>query len=242
MEKNEKTAMILAAGRGERLRPLTDSTPKPLVVAGGKPLILWQMERLALAGFRHLVINIAYLGAQIVDFVKKSPDVLRLNFKSILFSVEKEALETAGGIKTALPLIQKTAGDLPFLITNADIYAEFDYLKFYETYKNLKNNQAAILLVNNPQHNKNGDFSLCNNKICLVLKDNTLTYSGTGIFTADFFKDIKENEIYKLKPLLDSAILENRLFGEKTTHYWLDVGNIVRLNELKKYLIKKGLC
>ena len=242
MEKIGKTAMILAAGRGERMRPITDSIPKPLVSAGGKPLILWQMERLASAGFRHLVINVAYLGAQIVDFVKNSPEVSRLNFKSILFSVEEKGLETAGGIKTALPLIQKSAGDSPFLITNADIYTEFDYLKFYEKYKHLKNNQAAILMVENPPHNTKGDFSLLNNQIGFVLKDNALTYSGTGMFTADFFKTIKANEVCKLKPLLDSAILENRLFGEKTADFWLDVGNIARLEELKKHLTKNGLC
>lgn len=242
MEKNAKTAMILAAGRGERLRPLTDSVPKPLVKAGGKPLILWQMERLAKAGFRHLVINVAYLAEQIQDFVKTSPDVLNLDFKSILFSIEKEALETAGGIKTALPLIQKTAGTLPFLVTNADIYTEFDYLNFYNKYKYLKNNQAVILMVDNPSHNKNGDFSILNNEIHFVSDENSFTYSGTGIFTADFFKNIQENEIFKLKPLLEKAILEKRLLGEKTAHFWLDVGNMERLKALKKYLTQNGLC
>ena len=242
MEKNAKTAMILAAGRGERLRPLTDSVPKPLVKAGGKPLILWQMERLAKAGFRHLVINVAYLAEQIQDFVKTSPDVLNLGFKSILFSIEKEALETAGGIKTALSLIQKTAGTLPFLVTNADIYAEFDYLNFYNKYKYLKNNQAVILMVDNPSHNKNGDFSILNNEIHFVSDENSFTYSGTGIFTADFFKNIQKNEIFKLKPLLEKAILEKRLLGEKTAHFWLDVGNMERLKALKKYLTQNGLC
>ena len=235
------TAMILAAGRGERLRPLTDTIPKPLIEAGGKPLILWQMERLAAAGFRHLVINVAYLGEQIQHFVETSNAVQKLNFKSIEISFEKNALETAGGIKTALPLIQKTSGDLPFLVTNADIYAEFDYLKFYEKYKGLKNNHAALLFVQNPPHNLKGDFSLNENRVDFI-SNNSLTYSGTGIFTADFFKEIKENEIMKLKPLLEKAILERRLFGEKSDNFWLDVGNIERLNQLKNHLTKNGLC
>lgn len=234
----EKTAMILAAGKGERLKPLTNTLAKPLVQAGGKALILWQMERLKKAGFNHLVINVAYLPFQIKNFIQNSSEILNLNFKSILFSDENPALETAGGIKKALHLIEKTAKNLPFLVVNADVYTEFNYFHFFEKYKNIKKNEGVIVLNKNPKHHLQGDFSLNKNNFVILKNKQTFTYTGIGIFKKDFFNVVPENKPYPLKPVLENAILNQHLKGEKNTSFWLDVGTLERLKELELYLKK----
>jgi len=148
-------AMILAAGLGERMRPLTDHTPKPLLVAGGKALIVWQIERLRAAGFIDLVINHAHLGQQIEDFLGDGTTF----GVSIQYSREPEPLETAGGIATALNLL----GDAPFLVTNGDVYADFDYARLQPVLANIASTQrdlAHLVLVDNPPHHPDGDFVL----------------------------------------------------------------------------------
>jgi NDP-sugar pyrophosphorylase family protein len=147
--------MILAAGLGERMRPLTDHTPKPLLVAGGKPLIVWQIERLRAAGFRELVINHAHLGQQIEDYLG---DGAELGVR-IAWSREPEPLESAGGIATALPYL----GDAPFLVTNGDVYTEFDYARLARVLAEMAANPehlAHLVLVDNPPHHPDGDFVL----------------------------------------------------------------------------------
>ena len=141
-------AMILAAGRGERMRPLTDRSPKPLLVVGGKPLIVWHLERLAAAGFVDVVINHAHLGEQIEAALGNGSHW----GLSIEYSTEKVALETAGGIANALPLL----GENPFLVVNGDIYTEVDFSQLKTALQ--PNKQAHLVLVNNPPQHPNGDF------------------------------------------------------------------------------------
>ncbi len=230
--------MILAAGRGERLKPLTDTCPKPLIKAQGKPLIVRQIEKLAAAGFQHLVINTAYLGEQIEKTLGNGKLFQPLGIRRILYSKEETALETGGGIVKALPLIQQSAQDQPFLVVNADVYTELDYFSFFEKYKTIPPNFAAILLNENPPHHLKGDFSLNEQGFVLPPQHKTYTYTGIGVFTADFFKNAPPTPSFPLKPLLENAISSQKLLGEKNTAYWLDVGSPARLQELDFYLKK----
>lgn len=214
-------AMILAAGRGERMRPLTDHTPKPLLMAGGKPLIVWHLERLAAAGFRDIVINHAHLGAQIEAALGDgSPWELR-----IAYSPEPPgALETAGGIATALPML---GGD-PFLVVNGDVYCDWDFNQA----RQLASVSAHLVMVANPAHHAGGDFSLDGDRVIYATGEQTLTYAGIGVFSPSFFADVKPGSIMKLRPLLDAAIAAGTLTGERYAGRWVDVGTPQRLAEL----------
>jgi MurNAc alpha-1-phosphate uridylyltransferase len=214
-------AMILAAGRGERMRPLTDHTPKPLLMAGGKPLIVWHLERLAAAGFKEIVINHAHLGAQIEQALG---DGAQWGL-SIQYSAEPPgALETAGGIATALPLL----GNEPFLVVNGDVYSDFDFGRFSPCTAAL----AHLVMVDNPAHNTKGDFSLNGEYVVYANGEQTLTYAGIGVFSPAFFSEVKPGTIMKLRPLLDAAIAAGTLTGERHTGRWVDVGTPQRLAEL----------
>jgi N-acetyl-alpha-D-muramate 1-phosphate uridylyltransferase len=218
-------AMILAAGRGERMRPLTDHTPKPLLVAGGKPLIVWHLERLAAAGLRDIVINHAHLGGQIEQALGDgSTWGLR-----IAYSPEPPgALETAGGIAKALPLL----GDAPFLVVNGDIWCDWDVRRAYD----LADRQAHLVMVANPAHHSGGDFSLDGDKVVFAHGEQTLTYAGIGVFSTGFFADVPAGAVMKLRPLLDAAIAAATLTGERFSGRWVDVGTPQRLAELDKEL------
>ncbi len=218
-------AMILAAGRGERMRPLTDHTPKPLLVAGGKPLIVWHLERLAIAGFREIVINHAHLGAQI-EAVLGNGSQWGL---SIRYSPEPPgALETAGGIATALPLL----GDAPFLVVNGDVYCDVDFGRFFELTVEGWKPAAHLVMVENPAHHAGGDFSLDGERVIYARGEQTLTYAGIGVFSPSFFADVQPGTIMKLRPLLDAAIATGTLTGERFAGRWVDVGTPQRLAEL----------
>ena len=218
-------AMILAAGRGERMRPLTDHTPKPLLVAGGKPLIVWHLERLAIAGFREIVINHAHLGAQI-EAVLGNGSQWGL---SIRYSPEPPgALETAGGIATALPLL----GDAPFLVVNGDVYCDVDFGRFFELTVEGWKPAAHLVMVENPAHHAGGDFSLDGERVIYARGEQTLTYAGIGVFSPSFFADVQPGTIMKLRPLLDAAIAAGTLTGERFAGRWVDVGTPQRLAEL----------
>jgi MurNAc alpha-1-phosphate uridylyltransferase len=218
-------AMILAAGRGERMRPLTDHTPKPLLLACGKPLIVWHLERLAAAGFREVVINHAHLGAQIeATLGDGSSWGLR-----IAYSPEPPgALETAGGIATALPLL----GDQPFLVVNGDIYCDWDFKRAHQ----LADRQAHLVMVENPAHHAGGDFSLDGERVTNVSSGQTLTYAGIGVFSPSFFAGVTPGSVMKLRPLLDAAIAAGTLSGERHAGRWVDVGTPQRLAELDQEL------
>lgn len=214
-------AFILAAGRGERMRPLTDRTPKPLLPAGGKPLIVWHLERLAAAGFREIVINHAHLGEQIEAALG---DGAQWGLH-IRYSAEPPgALETAGGIANALPLL----GDQPFLVVNGDIWCDFDFGRFSGSTAA----DAHLVMVANPAHHAGGDFSLDDRRVIYADGEQTLTYAGIGVFSPSFFADVKRGTVMKLRPLLDAAIAAGTLTGERYTGRWVDVGTPQRLAEL----------
>ncbi len=214
-------AFILAAGRGERMRPLTDHTPKPLLVAGGKPLIVWHLERLAAAGFREIVINHAHLGEQIEAALGDGAQW----GVHIQYSPEPPgALETAGGIATALPLL----GDEPFLVVNGDVYCDVDFGRFF----GLTVATAHLVMVENPAHHAGGDFSLDGQRVIYANAEQTLTYAGVGVFSPAFFADVPPGTVMKLRPLLDAAIAAGTLTGERFEGRWVDVGTPQRLAEL----------
>jgi MurNAc alpha-1-phosphate uridylyltransferase len=220
-------AMILAAGRGERMRPLTDTTPKPLLPAGGKPLIVWHLERLASTGFREVVINHAHLGEQIEAALG---DGNRFGL-SIRYSAEPPgALETAGGIAQALPLL----GTEPFLVVNGDIWCDWDFALARQRASTLRPGQAHLVFVDNPAQHAGGDFCLDGETVKLACANAgpTLTYAGTGIFTPVFFTGVATGAIMKLRPLLDTAIAKGWVSGEHHRGKWVDVGTPERLAEL----------
>lgn len=219
--------MILAAGRGERMRPLTDTTPKALLVAGGKALIEWHIERLAAAGFRELVINHAHLGDQIEKTVGNGS---RFGL-DIQYSPEREALETAGGIANALPLL----GRRPFLVVNADIFCKLDFASLIPRLRAVAdgpgNALAYLVLVDNPDHHPAGDFALAAGEVRLAGAP-LLTFSGIGLYRPELFKDIAAGTAAKLAPLLRQAIRAGKVAGEHYRGLWVDVGTPERLRLL----------
>ncbi len=214
-------AMILAAGRGVRLRPLTDTTPKPLLAAGGKPLIVWHLERLARAGFTETVINHAHLGAMIEA---ELGDGSRFGL-SIRYSPETVALETAGGIAAALPLL----GTEPFLVLNADVYSDFDVSAL--TRLSLGQRLAHLVLVDNPAQHPQGDFAL-ENALVRESGNPMLTFSGIGVYAPSLFGGIPAGAKVPLAPLLRKAMAADRVSGEHYRGRWHDIGTIERLHSL----------
>ena len=218
-------AMILAAGRGERMRPLTDQIPKPLLEVAGKPLIVWHLEKLAKANFEEVIINHAHLGEMIEAYVG---DGSRWNLK-ITYSREGSPLETAGGIKKALPLI----GDQPFLVVNADIYTDFNFATIKN--RNLNDCKGHLVMVKNPKQHPDGDFFLQNNQIELEGKER-LTFSGIAIYQPKIFEDIKIEPVAKLAPILKKLIGAKCISGEAHQGLWFDIGTPERLNEVNLFL------
>lgn len=217
-------AMILAAGRGERMRPLTDHTPKPLLQAGGKSLIVWHLERLAAAGFREVVINHAHLGAQIEAALGDGSQ----HGLSIVYSPEPPgALETAGGIAQALRLL----GEDPFLVINGDIFCDWDVTQARQISTAMKDDLAHLVLVPNPQHHPHGDFALTDGRVS-VDGARKLTFSGTGIYRHSMFDAIAPGTRAKLAPLLIAAMTESRIAGSRHHGRWVDVGTPDRLVSL----------
>ena len=221
-------AMILAAGKGERMRPLTNQIPKPLLDVAGKPLIVWHLEKLAQANFKEVIINHAYLGEMIEAFIG---DGSKWNLK-ITYSREGSPLETAGGIKKALPLI----GDQPFLVVNADIYTDFDYASLKN--RNLNDNKGHLVMVKNPKHHPDGDFVLKNNQIELEGKER-LTFSGIAIYQPEIFEDINIEFVAKLAPILKKLIEAKCISGEIYEGLWFDIGTPERLNEINLFFKEK---
>jgi MurNAc alpha-1-phosphate uridylyltransferase len=225
-------AMILAAGRGERMRPLTDTVPKPLLPAGGKPLIVWHIERLAAAGLRDIVINHAWLGANIE---RELGDGARWGVR-IRYSPEApQALETAGGIRQALPLL----GDEPFLVVNGDIWCDWDPIQAPARARELAG-LAWLLLVDNPAHHPGGDFHLdAQGKVRDA--EPRLTFSGIGIYRPELFGGLPAGEPARLAPLLRAAMERGQVAGVHHTGRWTDVGTPQRLAELDASLQGAGL-
>ena len=216
-------AMILAAGRGERMRPLTDQTPKPLLKVGGKPLIVWHLERLAKAGFKEVVINHAHLGVQIEQALGNG-SAWGL---TIQYSLETTALETAGGIVKALPLL----GDTPFLVVNGDVFTEIDFGALQLVSPSL----AHLVMVDNPLQHPDGDFVLDSGKVA-DQGNHKLTFSGVGVYHPLLFVDIERGQAAKLAPLLKSAMAKGLVTGEYYQGVWHDIGTPERLTFLDKQL------
>lgn len=224
-------AMILAAGRGERMRPLTDTRPKPLLEVGGKPLIVWQIERLVAAGITELVINHAHLGQQIETTLG---DGGRYGAR-ITYSRETEALESAGGVVKALHLL----GPSPFLIVSADIYVESDYRRLVESVAPLQDGTLACLwLVANPEWHSRGDFVLSEGFLRLD-GGPRLTYSNIGIFHPKFFAGIEPGAKYPLLPLFNRAIAAGRVKGAVLGGMWDNIGTPPQLAALDSVLKKR---
>jgi MurNAc alpha-1-phosphate uridylyltransferase len=215
-------AMILAAGRGERMRPLTDCTPKPLLTVGGKAIIVHTVEALVTAGFTELVINIAHLGEQIEIALGDGKPF----GADIVYSNEGEAaLETAGGILNALPLL----GREPFLVVNGDIACDFPFAALKERTVDL----AHLVLVVNPPHHPNGDFGLTDGLVKDGLQP-AYTFSGIGVYRRELFAACRPGKV-KLAPLLREAMHANRVGGELYRGLWTDIGTPQRLLEIDHY-------
>jgi len=216
-------AMILAAGRGERLRPLTDTVPKPLIEVRGRPLIAWHLERLAADGFREVVINVAHLADRIVDALG---DGSRWGVH-IDWSREAQALETAGGLAYARALL----GDQPFLLVNADVFCDYPFAKLREA--RLAGRLAHIVMVPNPPFRPQGDFSL-RDSLVGNHPSPRYTYSGIGVFDPRIVQGIAAGARAPLAPLLRDAAESGQLGGELHAGVWDDVGTPERLEALNR--------
>ncbi len=218
--------MILAAGRGERMRPLTDHTPKPLLTVAGKPLILWHIEKLARAGFKRIVINHAHLGHQIEE-VLGDGDAFGVELR---YSREGDPLETAGGIVTAMPLIETEI----FPVINGDVFCDYDFLRFGDIMGHMQSEStlAHLVLVDNPPHHSQGDFVLDNGRVRDGPSGRRLTFAGIGVYRRDLFTPLKPWHKAPLAPLLKEAMKNDRIAGEYYAGRWKDVGTPERLREL----------
>ncbi len=213
-------ALILAAGLGSRMRPLTNHTPKPLLEIAGKPLIVWHIERLRDAGFTDIVINVAYLGQQIIDHLGDGS----LYGVKLSFSDEQNegALETAGGIVKALPLLSDT-----FLVVNGDVWTDYP---FDNNFTFSSGSLAHLILIDNPEHNLKGDFSLDGT-------EEKYTFSGIGYYSKKMFMGVPYGK-QALAPLLFNAIDMKQLTREYYSGKWYDIGTPERLMELNSLITK----
>jgi MurNAc alpha-1-phosphate uridylyltransferase len=216
-------AMILAAGRGERLRPLTDETPKPLLKVAGKSLIEYHLQNLAGAGFKDIIINTAWLAEKIHKQLGNGEHY----GVSISYSDEGKALETAGGIINALPLL----GNEPFLVVNGDIWCDFNFSSLPELKPEM---QSHLILVNNPEHNPGGDFSL-HNGLIKNTGESMYTFSGIGLYRPEFFAGQPTGPL-PLAPIIRNKCHHDLVSGELFSGRWTDVGSVERLHDLEQQL------
>ncbi|HIP18676.1 MAG TPA: nucleotidyltransferase family protein [Sulfurovum sp.] len=219
-------AMILAAGLGTRMKPLTDHTPKPLLKVGGIPLIVWHIERLAHDGIKDIVINVAHLGYKIIDTLADGSEW----GVNIYYSDEQEegCLESAGGIIKALPLL----GDETFLVVNGDIFTDYEFLEHRKLAEGIL---AHLVLVPNPDHNPDGDFALDGNKI---VDNKQYTFSGIGYYSPKLFDGIAYGKSSTI-PLLRAAMKEGKVTGELFEGEWQDIGTPQRLEDLNAQLFNR---
>ena len=222
-------AMILAAGRGERMRPLTDHSPKPLLRVGGKCLIEYHLEALATAGFNDVVINHAHLGAQIEQLLG---DGGRYGVR-IHYSPEAGALETGGGIFKALPLL----GDAPFVVVNGDVWCDYPFSRLRER----EIQGAHLVLVPNPPQHPAGDFLLRDGRVNGEGDGERFTFSGIGLYHPSLF-DGCEAGAFPLAPLLRRAMARGQVSGELFDGQWFDIGTPERLQQLDEKLRARGVA
>jgi len=219
-------AMILAAGRGERLRPLTDHTPKPLLKAGGKPLILHLIENLVRGGMDEIIVNTAHLGEKIQDSLGDGRDF----GAKIQYSPENEALETGGGIYRALPLL----GHEPFLVINGDIATDFPF----GTLKDHTIELAHLVLVPNPDHHPQGDFGL-DKGLALDKGSPQFTFGGIGVYRPELFSGCTAGR-FPLAPLLRGAMNASKVSAELWPGFWMDIGTVERLEAFDQKLSRES--
>ncbi|MGI9276886.1 MAG: N-acetylmuramate alpha-1-phosphate uridylyltransferase MurU [Endozoicomonas sp.] len=220
-------AMILAAGLGKRLRPLTLNTPKPLLPAAGKPLIVYHLERLAAAGFRDIVINHAWLGEQIVEALGDGKQWS----VNIRYSGEEKPLETGGGIFNALPALTDEEPDEPFAVVNGDVYTDYPF----EQLPRAVSDHAHLVMVDNPSFKATGDFALEQGRV-KPDGDSMLTFSGLSVLSPRLFDGCRPGA-FRLAPLLLQAMNAGMVSGEHYQGFWTDVGTVERLQGLENYLM-----
>lgn len=221
-------AMILAAGLGNRMRPLTLHTPKPLLEVGGKPLIVWHIEKLKAVGVTEIVINTAWLGDKLVAALGDGSQF----GVTILWSHEGEGLETAGGIINALPLL----GDEPFILVNGDVWTTMNFSSLLNV--QLGDQQAHLVLVENPPQHLKGDFILSNGLAYTFEQEQmgeALTYSGIAVIAPKMFSGLEQGK-RPLAPLLKQAMLQKQVSAEKMQAIWVDVGTPERLEQLDQQI------
>lgn len=224
-------AMILAAGRGSRMRPLTDNTPKPLLKVGGKYLIEWHLLRLQQAGFADVVINQGWLGEQLPAALGYGEKYgLKIHYSDERSAAYPDALETGGGIVKALPLL----GQAPFLVVNGDVWTDVDFADLALPTGRL----AHLVLVDNPPQHPRGDFALAENGLLQAGGQPALTFSGIGIYHPDLFANCEPGR-FPLAPLLRAAMLEQQVSGQLHAGSWYDVGTPQRLAALDAQLHKR---
>jgi MurNAc alpha-1-phosphate uridylyltransferase len=225
-------AMILAAGRGERMRPLTDTCPKPLLPVGGKPLIVWQIERLARAGFENIVINHAHLGQMIEDALG---DGSRWGVR-IRYSAEGQALETAGGIALALPLL----GTDPFVVTSGDVYSDYPYEALRPVVDSLQSGSrvAHFVLVDNPPFHPRGDMALDAGTV--GMEGTRLNYAGISVFRPELFAGLLPGTKKSLFPWMYDLVRAGQVSGEHYRGKWVNLGTPNQLAELDAALGQGG--
>lgn len=225
-------AMILAAGLGKRLRPLTDNVPKPMVQVGGKHLIAYHLENLAQAGFKEVVINTSYLADKIEEYVQTGEKW----GLSVQFSREDAPLETAGGIAKALPLLC-AQGETQFAVVNADVWTDYDYSALRDI--KLADSLGHLVLIDNPAFKARGDFGFMadSNLICNEAEH---TFSGISVLHKDLFQGVQSNAPAALAPLFRKAIEEQKFIGEHFLGRWFDCGTLERHTQLQKFLTELG--
>jgi MurNAc alpha-1-phosphate uridylyltransferase len=219
-----KHAIILAAGEGRRMKPLTDTRPKPLIKVAEKSLLERHIEGLAGAGFTEIIVNASYFASQIVDFC----DDRQFGDARVTVVVEETPLETAGGIVNALPLL----GERPFVVVNGDVYTDFPLARLQAF--DLQDDLAHLVMAPNPEHHPAGDFVLKNGRL-LAGGQPRVTYAGLSVMSPQLFEGMKPGKS-ALRPLLDTAIIEARLSGQLWSGLWSDVGTPARLRELENKL------
>lgn len=228
-------AMILAAGKGTRLRPLTLSTPKPLVPVGKQPLIVWHINALKQAGIEDIVINTSWLSDKLMQALGDGTQFgVRLHW-----SVEEQPLETAGGIAQALESGQLS--DEPFLLINGDVWTQYDLKRLSQ--QQLGDKLAHLVLVDNPEHNRKGDFGLCDGMAVLVdtpsnpqQPPHTHTFAGISVLSPKLVAQVPAGEVMPLAPLLKHAISQGQVSAERTQAMWIDVGTPERLQAVNDYV------
>jgi len=231
-------AMIFAAGRGERMRPLTDTCPKPLLEVGGKPLIVWQLERLARAGFETIVINHAWLGERIEAALG---DGSRWGVR-IAYSAEGAALETAGGIAQALPLLEEDGAPAVFAAVSGDVYCDFDYERLAAPAARLAATEDPgmhLVMVPNPSFHPEGDFALVDGILSLDGSPR-YTFGNIGLYDTRMFRGLAPGERRALRPYYRETLAAGRASGEVFDGLWENVGTPVQLDALDRRLRERG--